>query len=52
MKCQLRRETPYVLVGSVDRLVDELHGRRERSYYVIFHAFMDMAPVVARLAGR
>jgi hypothetical protein len=49
-------ETPYVLVGSVDRLVDELHKRRERwgiSYYVIFHSYMDaLAPVVARLAGR
>jgi len=37
-----------VLIGTVDKLIEDLHARRERwgiSYYVIF------APVVARLAG-
>jgi alkanesulfonate monooxygenase SsuD/methylene tetrahydromethanopterin reductase-like flavin-dependent oxidoreductase (luciferase family) len=57
---QLRPEeilhSPYVLVGTVDQLVEDLQTRRERwgiSYYVIFEPYMDdFAPVVARLAGR
>jgi probable F420-dependent oxidoreductase len=56
---QLRPEeilhSPYVLVGTVDQLVEDLQARRERwgiSYYVIFEPYMDdFAPVVARLAG-
>lgn len=48
-------ETPYLLVGTVDHLVEALHARRERwglSYYVIHEAAIDaLAPVVARLAG-
>ena len=48
--------SPYVLVGTVDQLVEDLQARRERwgiSYYVVFEPFLDaFAPVVARLAGR
>jgi hypothetical protein len=49
-------QSPYVLIGTVDQLVEDLQARRERwdiSYYVIFEPYMDaFAPVVARLAGR
>lgn len=48
--------TPYALIGSVDEMVDDLHARRERwgiSYYLIHEPNLhDLAPVVARLAGR
>src|SRR5262249_10603446 len=47
--------TPFLLFGSVERMVDELRARRERwgfSYFVTFEGGMDtLAPVVARLAG-
>jgi len=47
--------SPHALIGPVDRIVDELVGRREElgfSYVVISGgAWQDMAPVVARLAG-
>jgi hypothetical protein len=49
-------QSPYVLIGTVDQLVDELQARRERwaiSYYVIFEPYLDaFAPIVARLAGK
>jgi hypothetical protein len=49
-------ETPFVLLGSVDEIVEQLIARRARwgiSYYVIFEPSIDaFAPVVARLAGR
>lgn len=49
-------ETPFLLLGTVDQLVDDLQARRERwgiSYYVIFEPSVDaFAPIVARLAGR
>jgi probable F420-dependent oxidoreductase len=49
-------EMPSVLVGSVDRIVDQLQERRERlglSYYVLSDSSMETAaPVVERLAGR
>jgi probable F420-dependent oxidoreductase len=49
-------QSPYVLLGTVDQMVEDLQERRERlgiSYYVIFEPYMDaFAPVVARLAGR
>jgi probable F420-dependent oxidoreductase len=49
-------QSPYVLMGTIDQLVEDLQARRERwgiSYYVIFEPYMDaFAPVVARLAGR
>lgn len=48
--------TPYLLIGSVGRMVDDLHARRERwgiSYYLIHEPYLDaFAPVVARLVGR
>jgi probable F420-dependent oxidoreductase len=48
-------ESPHVLIGTVDQLVEGLQARRERwgiSFYVIFEPFMEaFAPVVARLAG-
>src|SRR6202040_4388053 len=48
-------QSPYVLIGTVDKLIEDLHARRERwgiSYYVIFEPYVDaFAPVVARLAG-
>jgi len=48
--------SPYALVGTVDQMVDDLRGRRERwgiSYIMTHEPFMDaLAPVVARLAGR
>ena len=48
--------SPYVLVGSVDQLVEDLQARRERwdmSYFTIFEPYVSaFAPVVARLAGR
>ena len=57
---QLRAEEilqcPYVLIGTVDQVVEELQAHRERwgiSYYVIFEPYVEVfAPVVARLAGR
>jgi probable F420-dependent oxidoreductase len=49
-------QSPYVLIGTVDQLVEELQMRRARwgiSYYIIFEPYIDVfAPVVARLAGR
>ena len=48
-------ETPAVLVGTLEQIVDELEARRERwqmSYVVVPEEFTDaMAPVVSRLAG-
>jgi probable F420-dependent oxidoreductase len=57
---QLRPEEilqcPYVLIGTVDQMVEDLQAYQERwglSYYVIFEPYVDaFAPVVARLAGR
>jgi probable F420-dependent oxidoreductase len=46
--------SPYVLVGTVDQIVDDLRARRERwgiSYVMTHEPFIDaLAPVVARLA--
>jgi probable F420-dependent oxidoreductase len=48
-------QSPYVLVGTVGEIVDDLKARRERwgiSYYITFETYADaLAPVVARLAG-
>ena len=48
--------SPYVLVGTVDQMVDELRARRERwgiSYVTTHEPFIEaLAPIVARLAGR
>jgi probable F420-dependent oxidoreductase len=49
-------ESPYVLIGTIEEIVEALRARRERwsiSYCVIFEPYIDaFAPVVARLAGR
>jgi probable F420-dependent oxidoreductase len=49
-------QSPYVLIGTVDQMVEDLTARRERwdiSYYVVQEPYMDaFAPVVARLAGK
>jgi hypothetical protein len=48
--------SPYVLIGTVDQIVEDLEARRERwgiSYYVVREPCLDaFSPVVARLAGR
>ena len=48
--------SPYVLIGTIDQIVEDLQVRRERwgiSYYVVQEPFLDtFAPVVARLAGK
>ena len=49
-------EAPYVLIGTVDEMVEALHARRERwglSYFVTFEPYLEiLAPVVARLTGK
>jgi probable F420-dependent oxidoreductase len=49
-------EAPYVLIGTVDEMVEALHARRERwglSYFVTFEPYLEiLAPVVAALAGK
>jgi hypothetical protein len=45
-------QSPYVLIDTVDKLIEDLHARRGVSYYVILEPNVDaFAPVVARLAG-
>jgi hypothetical protein len=48
-------EMPSIFIGSVDQIVEEMQGRRERygiSYYVVSDSSLEMvAPIVARLAG-
>lgn len=48
-------ESPYVLIGTVDQMIADLHARRARwdiSYYVVPEPYLDaLSPVVARLAG-
>ena len=47
-------QSPYMLIGTVDQMVDDLQAHRDRwgiSYYVVHEPYMDaFAPVVARLA--
>jgi probable F420-dependent oxidoreductase len=49
-------EAPFVLLGTVDEMVDTLHARRERwglSYFVTFEPHMEtLAPIVAKLTGK
>jgi probable F420-dependent oxidoreductase len=49
-------QSPYVLIGSVDQMVEDLQARRERwdiSCYVVHEPYIDdFAHVVARLAGK
>jgi alkanesulfonate monooxygenase SsuD/methylene tetrahydromethanopterin reductase-like flavin-dependent oxidoreductase (luciferase family) len=46
---------PFVLIGTVDEMVEALRARRDRwgiSYFVTFEPFLEaLAPVVARLSG-
>lgn len=48
-------DSPFVLLGTIDEIVECLRARRARwglSYYVVFEPAMEaFAPVVARLAG-
>jgi hypothetical protein len=48
-------QSPYVLIGTVDKLIEDLHARRERwgiCYCMVFEPYVDaFAPGVARLAG-
>lgn len=48
--------SPYMLIGTVDQMIEDLQTRRRRwgiSYYVIHEEFLDaLAPVVARLSGK
>jgi len=47
--------SPYVLIGTVDEVIEKIQVCRERwgiSYYVIFEPYVDaFAPIVARLAS-
>jgi probable F420-dependent oxidoreductase len=49
-------DTPFVLIGAIEQLVEQLWARRERwgisSYTVFEPAIESLAPVVARLSGR
>ena len=49
-------QSPYVLIGSVNQMIDDLQARRERwgiSYFTVFEPYMEaFAPVVAQLGGR
>jgi probable F420-dependent oxidoreductase len=49
-------ESPYVLIGTIEQMIEDLLARRQRwglSYYVVREDCLDaFAPVVARLAGR
>jgi probable F420-dependent oxidoreductase len=48
-------QSPYVLIGTVEQMIEDLQARRKRwgiSYYIIFEPYLDaFAPVVAHLAG-
>jgi len=47
---------PYLLIGSVEQVIEQLQRLRERyaiSYFVVGDESMEaLAPVVARLGGR
>lgn len=49
-------QSPYVLIGTVDEMIEDLRARRQRwgfSYYIAMEPCLDaLAPVVARLAGQ
>jgi probable F420-dependent oxidoreductase len=54
MPVELLAATPFVLVGSVEQIVDELERRRERLgvSHVVVRDAEGFAPVVAALSGR
>jgi len=49
-------QAPYLLIGSVDQICDDLQARRERygiSYISVFENSLEaLAPVIERLAGK
>jgi probable F420-dependent oxidoreductase len=49
-------EAPFVLLGTVDEMVEALQARRDRwgiSFFVTFEQYLEtLAPVVARLTGK
>lgn len=49
-------ESPHVLIGTIDQIIEDLQRRRERfgiSYFVVVEGNMEkLAPVVARLSGQ
>ena len=49
-------EAPFVLLGTVDEMVETLQARRDRwgiSFFVTFEQYLEtLAPVVARLVGK
>jgi probable F420-dependent oxidoreductase len=49
-------QSPFVLIGTVDQMVEDIQARRDRwgiSYYVVQEPYLDaFAPVVARIAGK
>jgi hypothetical protein len=49
-------DSPYVLIGTVDEMVEDLEARRRRwniSYILTHEPYLEtLAPVVARLTGR
>jgi probable F420-dependent oxidoreductase len=49
-------EAPFVLIGTVDEMVEALQARRDRwgiSFFVTFEQYLEtLAPVVARLTGK
>jgi probable F420-dependent oxidoreductase len=49
-------DAPFVLIGTMDAMVETLHARRERwglSHFVTFEPYLEtLAPVVARLTGK
>jgi probable F420-dependent oxidoreductase len=49
-------QSPYVLIGTVEQMVEEILARRQRwgiSYYTVQEPYLDaFAPVVVRLAGK
>jgi probable F420-dependent oxidoreductase len=48
-------QSPFVLMGTMDQIVEDLHARRERwgfSSYVMFESYMDsFAPILARIVS-
>ena len=49
-------QSPYVLIGSVNQIIEDLQAYRERwgiSYFTVFEPYLEaFAPVVAELGGR
>jgi len=49
-------QSPYVLIGTVEQIIEDIHSYRERwgvSYFIVFEPYMDIfAPIVSRLAGK